>query len=159
MIIPIKKIILENDYNSRHILLEVFPIIGAGFVPMIQTDYSRNLLQNVKTQKDLDAFKKDYSGFADYNTYDNTSQNLKRGVTYGAGIGAMLGGALYAIDDSNDKYSFRNDMEMLGGISAAPIATGAIGGLANGIIRNNILKLPTLKDEVLNKERMLQKTK
>lgn len=41
--------------------------------------------------------------------------------------------------------------------AAIPAISGMVGGVINGVVRNNILKLPTLKDKVLAKENFITK--
>lgn len=47
--------------------------------------------------------------------------------------------------------------EVAAGIAAIPTISGMVGGAINGVARNNILKLPTLKAKVLAKENSIMK--
>lgn len=131
----------------KEIILEFGPLFMPAMIPYFQTDFARSKVDMIRNKKDLAAFKKDYSGYADYKTYDDTSHNIKRGILYGVGTGAIMGGGLLAASQD-----FRDEPEMAAGIATVPVITGALGGAINGIVRNNILKQPTLYDKVKTKE-------
>ena len=134
--------------NKDTLLEEAVAFIAPAFVPGIQNDYAHALMDNVKNKKQLDAFKNSYSGMADYKTYDDTLHTAKRGLIYGAGTGAILGGVL-AYEDPKD-VSVGDAV----GIGSIPAVLGGIGGTISGVIRNNISKEPKLYDRVKEKENL-----
>ena len=135
------------NINKNNLLEEAVFFIAPALIPGIQNDYAHAVLNEVKNKKQLDNFKNSYSGLADYKTYDTTLHTTKRGLIYGAGTGAILGGTL-AYNDPE----LSSDDAM--GIGAIPAVVGGIGGAISGAIRNNISKDPSLYSKVKEKENL-----
>ncbi len=135
------------NINKNNLLEEAAFFIAPALIPGIQNDYAHVVLNEVKNKKQLDDFKNSYSGLANYKTYDSTLHTTKRGLIYGAGAGAILGGTL----SYNDPELSYDDAVCIGAI---PAVVGGMGGAISGGIRNNISKDPSLYSKVKEKENL-----
>ncbi len=134
-------------------ILEAAFVIGPAFVPVIQSDFAHGVLENVKNKKQLDDFKKDYSGFANYKTYDDTLHKIKRGASYGAGAGGMLGAGILAGKTLEPETYDDIDNDLVAGLGALSTASGVIGGAVSGGI-NKLFPEKNLNEKVQEKEKL-----
>ncbi len=131
-----------NTDKIDKLIEEAFLLAGPALVPGIQNNYANNLVDNIKSKKELDAFKKDYSGGSDYKKYDEYPAMAKRGATYGLATALPFG-----IIASQMDGDLSDNMEVMAGLTGATTLGGAIlPGVSRGVAK--LLEVPSLKSRV-----------
>ncbi len=139
---------------NKQVIQETMMLIGPAFIPSIQDNFAKDQAANTKNRKELDAFKKDYSGYADYKTYSDVPNSIKRGAIFGAGTGALLAGGLSAASHyTNPDYDL--DPAIPAGLGAIALGSGMVGGAA-GATMDKMLKVPSLNQVVRKQEKIVK---